>query len=142
MFRFLRRAWIPIIVVLVATAGAATVIRLHGVFGAHQRVSEAGNAEAIIEFNPKRLLYEVLGPPGSTVTINYLDESAQSREVDDATLPWSLPIETTRTAVVANVVAQGDSDTLGCRITVNGVVRDERMVAGHHAQTSCLVKSA
>jgi hypothetical protein len=45
-------------------------------------------------------------------------------------------------AVAANVVAQGDSDTIGCLVTVNGLVRDERSVDGHNAQTFCLVKSA
>jgi len=58
------------------------------------------------------------------------------------TLPWSLMLVTTLTAVAANVVAQGDSDTIGCRITVNGDVRDERSVDARHAQTFCLVKSA
>ena len=32
--------------------------------------------------------------------------------------------------------------TSRCRITVNGVVRDEQSSVGHHAQTSCLVKAA
>ena len=59
-----------------------------------------------------------------------------------ATLPWSLMLTTTLTAVAANVVAQGDSDNIGCRITVNGDVREEHSVDGHNAQTSCLVKSA
>jgi hypothetical protein len=39
-------------------------------------------------------------------------------------------------------VAQGNSDNVGCRITVNGEVKDERSSAGHDAQTSCLVKAA
>ena len=58
------------------------------------------------------------------------------------TLPWSFELVTTLTAVAANVVAQGDSDTIGCRITVNGDVRDEHSVDAYNAQTSCLVKSA
>ncbi len=142
MIGVIKRIWIPIVMVLVVAVGAVTVTRLHGVFGSHHRVTDAGNADAIIEFNPKQVLYEVLGPTGMTATINYLDADAQPQEVDDATLPWSLAIVTTVTTVVANVVAQGDSDTLGCRITVNGVVRDERTLQAHHVQTSCLVKSA
>ena len=59
-----------------------------------------------------------------------------------ATIPWSFPIETTLSAVVANVVAQGNSESLGCRIVVNGVVRDELLVNSHNAETTCLVKSA
>jgi regulator of RNase E activity RraA len=44
--------------------------------------------------------------------------------------------------VFANVVAQGDSDTIGCRIVVNGVVRDQQSVAGLNAQVFCLDKAA
>ena len=58
--------------------------------------------------------------------INYLDENAQPKRVDGARLPWSLELVTMLTAVAANVVAQGDSDTIGCRITVNGVVRQQQ----------------
>jgi hypothetical protein len=74
--------------------------------------------------------------------INYLDADAQPQRVDAVTLPWSLMLVTTLTAVSANVVAQGNSDSIGCRIKVNGEVRDERSVDAHNAQTFCLVKSA
>ena len=57
-------------------------------------------------------------------------------------LPWTYTLTTTIPAIIANVVAQGNSDTIGCRITVNGDVRDEQTSNGHHAQTFCLVKAA
>ena len=41
-----------------------------------------------------------------------------------------------------NIVAQGDGDTITCRITVDDVVKDERTIYGLNAQTFCLVKSA
>jgi hypothetical protein len=142
MIRLVTRAWIPMVMVVVVAVGAFTVSRLHGVFGSHMYVPDAGNADAIVQFNPKRVLYEVFGPAGTVADINYLDADAQPRRVDGATLPWSLMLVTTLTAVSANVVAQGDSDDIGCRVTVNGVVRDEHTVAAYNAQTSCLVKSA
>ncbi|EUA18266.1 conserved membrane family protein [Mycobacterium xenopi 4042] len=37
---------------------------------------------------------------------------------------------------------QGDSDQIRCRVTVDGVVRDEQTANGVNAQTFCLVKSA
>src|SRR6476646_5567370 len=73
---------------------------------------------------PKRVLYEIFGPPGTVADINYLDADAQPQRVDGATLPWSFELVTTLTAVAANVVAQGNSDTIGCHITVNGQVRE------------------
>lgn len=142
MIGLLKRVWIPIVMVLVVTVGIVTVSRLHGVFGSHQHLSGASNADTIIAFNPKRVVYEIFGPQGTTATIDYLDADAQPQEVDHATIPWSFRIETTLSSVVANVVAQGDSSTLGCRIIVNGAVRDELLVNAHNAATTCLVKSA
>jgi len=86
--------------------------------------------------------YEIFGPAGAVATINYLDLSAQPQEVKDATLPWSITLTTTAPASNANIVAQGDSDTIGCRITVDDEVKDEKSSDGVHAETFCLVKSA
>ena len=109
-----KRAWIPLaILVLVAIAGFA-VHRLHGVFG----------------------------PAGTVADINYLDVDAAPQRVDGMRLPWTYSVATTAPAVSVNVVAQGDGETIGCRITVNGAIKAQRTVAGIHPQTFCLVKSA
>jgi hypothetical protein len=128
-------------VVVVGLAGFA-VYRLHGVFGSHNKTSTAsGVAEEIVPFNPKQVVLEVFGSPGAVATINYLDVNAQPQRVDDAVLPWSYTITTTQPAVVGNVVAQGNGDSIGCRIIVNGQVKDERSVNEVHAYTFCLDKS-
>jgi hypothetical protein len=142
MTRLVTRAWVPLVMVIVVAIAAFTVSRLHGVFGSNVYRPDDGNADAIVQFNPKRVLYEIFGPAGTVADINYLDADAQPQRVDGATLPWSFELVTTLTAVAANVVAQGDSDSIGCRITVNGDVREENSVGAYHAQTSCLVKSA
>ncbi|BDB41228.1 MmpS family transport accessory protein [Mycobacterium kiyosense] len=142
MTGLVKRIWLPIVMVVVVAVGSFTVSRLREVFGSDQHVSSGSNADAIVAFNPKRVVYEIFGPTGATATIHYLDADAQPQEVDNVAIPWSVRIETTLSAVVANVVAQGDSERLGCRITVNGVVRDELTVESHNAATSCLVKSA
>lgn len=59
----------------------------------------------------------------------------------DAALPWSFTITTTEPAVLGNVVAQGNGATIGCRITVNGDVKDERTINTPYAYTFCLDKS-
>jgi hypothetical protein len=87
------------------------------------------------------VILEVFGAPGTVATINYLDVNAAPQRVDGATLPWSYTITTTQPAVVANVVAQGNSDSIGCRITVNGEVKAERTVNEVNAYTFCLDKS-
>jgi len=128
-------------VVVVAVAGFG-VYRLHGIFGSHHKTSAAsGISNEIIPFNPKHVILEVFGAPGTVATINYLDVNAQPQRADNAALPWTYEITTTLPAVVANVVAQGNSNFIGCSITINGVVKDERSVNEVNAYTFCLDKS-
>lgn len=76
-----------------------------------------------MQFNPKVVTYEVFGSAGTTANINYWDENANTHQVNAAALPWSFTISTTLPSVSANIMAQGDGDRIGCRITVDGVVR-------------------
>ncbi len=128
-------------VAVVATAGFG-VYRLHGIFGSHRTNAAAeGISSQIIPFNPKQVVLEVFGAPGAVATINYLDVDAQPQQVLDTPLPWSFTITSTEPAIVGNVVAQGNGNTIGCRIKVNGVVKDERTVNAVNAYTFCLDKS-
>jgi Mycobacterium membrane protein len=138
-----KRAWIPLaIMALVAIAGFA-VYRLHGVFGVHGATSAvSARADDVRPFNPKHVTLEVFGPAGTVADINYLDVNAAPQRVDGTPLPWTYSVATTAPAVSVNVVAQGDGEVIGCRITVNGDIKDQRTVAGIHPQTFCLVKSA
>lgn len=143
MYGVLKRVWLPVIVVMVVAVGGFTVARVRGYFGAH---GNAGGSSQVFEdtkpFNPKVVVYEVFSPDGTVADINYLDLSADPQRVDSATLPWSLTLSTTDPAVSPNIVAQGHSDTIGCRIIVDGVVKDERIRNGVNAETFCIVKSA
>jgi hypothetical protein len=128
-------------IVVVAVAGYA-VYRLHGIFGSDHDTSTAeALSDEIVPFNPKHVVLEVFGPPGAVATINYLDVDAQPQRVEDVALPWRYDITTTQTAVLVNVMAQGDSDSLGCRIVIDDVVKDERQVNTMNAYTFCLDKS-
>ena len=84
---------------------------------------------------------EVFGPPGAVATITYLDVNAQPQRADAVTLPWAYDATTTQPAVFVNVAAQGDSDSIGCRIKIDDVVKDERSVNTLNALTYCLDKS-
>ena len=142
MTRLVARFWIPFVMVVVVVIAAFTVAQLHGAFGSDMYKPDNNNADAIIQFNPKHVLLEIFGAPGTVADINYLDEQAQPQRLNGVGLPWSFEIVTTLTAVLANVIAQGNSDSIGCRITVNGLVRDQESEESYHAQTSCVVKSA
>ena len=140
--RFLRRAWMPLLIVFVVVVAAFVVDRLHGVFGKTEITREgSGLANDPKPFNPKSVTYEIFGPPGTVATINYLNLDAEPQIARDVTLPWTLELKTTAPAAAANIVAQGDSDSIGCRITVDGVLKDERVSNGVSAQTFCIVKS-
>lgn len=131
-----------VILVVVAIAGFA-VFRLHGVFGKTELTRPgSGLANDTKPFNPKTVTYEIFGPPGTVATVNYLDLDATPQIARDVSLPWTVTLTTTAPAASANIVAQGDSDTIGCRITVNGELKDEKTSNGVNAQTFCLVKSA
>ena len=135
------RAWIPLVLVVVLAVSGLIVMRLHKVFGSQDLNAGAGAGIEIVQFNPKIVVYDVFGPAGTTATIDYFDADANTHEVNTV-LPWSTTISTTLPAVSANIMAQGDGDQIGCRVTVDGVVRDQKSTDGHNAQTFCLVKSA
>ncbi|HTY27648.1 MAG TPA: MmpS family protein [Mycobacterium sp.] len=143
MVKAVRRAWIPLVIMLVVAIAGFSVYRLHGVFGKTELTrAGSGLANDTKPFNPKQVTYEIYGPAGAAATINYLDLDAKPQIVRDTALPWSLTLTTTAPAASANIVAQGDTDTIGCRIYVDGVLKDEKTSNGVNAQTFCLVKSA
>ena len=138
----LRRIWMPLVIALVLVVAAFAVDRLHGIFGKSELTRPgSGLANDPAPFNPKVVVYEIFGPPGTVATVNYLDLNAEPQIARDVTLPWTLELSTTAPAAAAKIVAQGDSDTIGCRITVDGVVKDEKTSTGVNAQTFCIVKS-
>lgn len=140
--RVLKRAWIPLLLICVLAVSALVVSRLHKIFGSQDLNANAGKGIEIVQFNPKVVVYEISGPPGATANINYWDENANTHQVDNAPLPWSMTISTTLPSVSANIMAQSDANQIGCKITVDNVVRDQQNADGHNAQTFCLVKSA
>jgi Mycobacterium membrane protein len=139
--RMAKLAWIPLVLAVVLAVSGLIVMRLHKVFGSQDLNAAAGAGIEIVQFNPKIVVYDVYGPAGTTATIDYFDADANTHEVT-TTLPWSTTISTTLPAVSANIMAQGDGNQIGCRVTVDGVVRDEKSTDGLNAQTFCLVKSA
>ena len=87
--------------------------------------------------------YEVFGPPGTVAVISYFDANADPQHADGVSLPWSVEFAITAATAIGSVAAQGDSDSIGCRILVDGVVKAEKIT--HHeasAFTSCMLKAA
>ena len=128
-------------VVVVVLAGFA-VYRLNGIFASQDVTSTpSGSANEVAPFNPKHVVLEVFGPPGTVATITYLDVNTQPQRADAVTLPWAYDTTTTQPAVFVTVQAQGNSDSIGCRIKIDDVVKDERTVNTLNAYAYCLDKS-
>jgi Mycobacterium membrane protein len=141
--RVFGRLWIPLVIMVVVGAGGMTVSRLHNIFGAEKRPTYADSQiNEPPPFDPKHLTYEVFGPPGTVAKISYFDANADPKQVEGARLPWSLTFAMTDTTAVGSVVAQGNSDVIGCRIVVDGVVKSERTSHETSAFTFCSLKAS
>ena len=139
----LKRTWIPLVVLAVIAGAAFTVSRVRAGFGSetHAPYPNSKTTDSALR-TKKSLVYEVFGPAGTFADISYFDLNSDPRRVDGAHLPWSLQITANVPTVVGNVVAQGDSNSIGCRIVVNGEVKAERISNEVNAYTHCLVRGA
>jgi Mycobacterium membrane protein len=143
IFGVVRRMWVVLVILAVVIAGGFTVSRLHGIFGSEKRLSYGDTrVDDSKPFNPKHLRYEVFGASGSVADISYFDGDGEPRRLKKAPLPWSLEFEIGATTAVGNVMAQGDGDTIGCRILVDNVVKSEKTTHETNAFTFCLLKAA
>ena len=143
IFRVLKRLWIPLVVLVVIGAGGFTVSRLHGIFGSENRLSYADTkVDDTKPFNPKHLRYEIFGPPGTVADISYFGGNGDPEHVDGVSLPWSLEFPITTAASIGSIAAQGNNDSIGCRILVDGVVKDEKITHEVSAFAACLLKAA
>src|ERR1700755_3580238 len=119
--RAFKLSCIPLLLIVCVGVSGLVVMRLHKIFGSQDLNANAGAGIEIVQFNPKVVIYEVTGPPGTTANINYCDENANPHEVNGAPLPWTFTISTTLPAVSANLMAQADGNQISCKITVDGV---------------------
>lgn len=88
-----KRLWIAVVVVMVIAVAGFCVLRLRSYFGEHDdRPITSGAADEIKPFNPKKVVYEVYGPPGSIANINYLDINAQPQRSATCRCPGRCPL--------------------------------------------------
>lgn len=137
----LKRVWLPLVIVVAMAIGAVSVTYLRSVFGSDGAVVTPVGSDTAQKFNPKVVVYEVFGS-GSTAVINYTDLNGLPQKTGEVSLPWSLRLETTVPSVMPNLLAQGNGESIGCRVVVDDVVKDERTAEGVNSATYCLVKAA
>jgi hypothetical protein len=137
--RIAKAIWIPVVLIVVLAVSGLVVTRLHRQFASQDLNANAGAGIEIVQFNPKIMVYDVYG--SGTAQISYFDPDANVHLVS-VPLPWSITLSTTLPTVSGSLMARTSGDQIGCRVTVNGIVRTEQSADGTDAQTYCLVKSA
>lgn len=80
-------------------------------------------------------------PPGAPRPSTF-STKWRNRTVSTTLLPWAHELVTNDPTLFADLRAQGTGDTTSCRITVDGIVKDERTVTIVNGYTTCLDKSA
>jgi hypothetical protein len=137
--RISKAIWIPVVLIVVLAVSGLVVTRLHKQFASQDLNANAGSGIEIVQFNPKIMVYDVYG--SGNAQISYFDPDANVHTIT-APLPWSVSLSTTLPTVSGSLMARTDGEQIGCRVTVNGIVREEQSASGIQAQTYCLVKSA
>lgn len=141
MTKVLGRVWLPVLIIVAVAAGALIVTNVRTVFGSNPVVVTEKTSDNAEDFNPKFVTYEIFGS-GSTAVINYMDLEGKPQRVESTPLPWTLTLQTTLPSVMPHIMAQGDGESITCRVTVDDVVKEERTATGMNAETFCYVKAA
>jgi hypothetical protein len=138
---FLVHRWLPIVAAVTLGLGGLCMWKVHQA-SAPGPVLAVNAAQAPEEFVPKTLTYELTGDPGSGGMLSYIDIDGHPHTVDVSNLPWTHTETTTLTVVSGSISAQVHGGQVGCRMSVNGVVRDEQSATRQDADVTCRVKSA
>ena len=137
----LAKVWLPLVTVVALAVGALCMWKVHQA-SAPGPVLAVNPPQAPEEFVPKQLTYELFGDLGSGGMLSYIDIDGHPHTVDLTELPWSHTETTTLTVVSGSISAQVHGGQVGCRMLVNGVVRDEQSANREDADVTCRVKSA
>ena len=137
----LARVWMPLVAVVALALGAVVMWKVHQ-FSAPPPVITVLPPQAPPEFSPKRVTYELSGSIGEGGMLVWADVDGHPHRVNLTTLPWSHSETTTLTVVSGSISAQVRGGQVGCRIRVNGIVRNEQSNTNQDAHVFCIVKSA
>jgi MmpS family membrane protein len=141
--RALTKLW-PLAVIIAVLVVAAYGVR--GIRGNNESISHPPTKSTIpatvVEINPKKVTYEAFGTLGGGGKVVYADLDSQPIEVKLSSLPWSHSATTMSPSATLSLVMQVEGDSAGCRIVVDGAVRDEHVVSHPSAAVACTVTAA
>jgi hypothetical protein len=139
--KVLERGWMPLVAVVVVGVGLVGMWKVHQ-FSEPEPVITVNGPQAPDEFNLKRITYEVFGSVGDGGKLVYVDIDGHPHQVEVTTLPWSHTETTTLTVASGSISVHVQGGQVGCRMLVDGVVRDEQSDNHENADVECRVKSA
>ncbi len=137
----LSRIWMPLVAVVAVGVGLLCMYKVHQ-FSEPEPVITVNGPQAPEEFNLKRITYEVFGSAGRGGKLVYVDIDGHPHEVDITSLPWSHTETTTLTVASGSISVHVHGGQVGCRMLVDGIVRDEHSGDHQDADVQCRVKSA
>jgi hypothetical protein len=137
----LARVWMPLVAVVAVGVGLLGMWKVHQ-FSEPEPVITVNGPQAPDEFYPKRITYEVFGSAGDGGKLVYVDVDGHPHQVDVTTLPWSHTETTTLTVASGSISVHVQGGQVGCRMLVDGIVRDEQSDNHENADVECRVKSA
>ncbi|WP_424740461.1 MmpS family transport accessory protein [Mycobacterium sp.] len=135
--------WRPtvILAVLVIVGYGVHTVRGNNESISHPPVTSTIPA-TVAQINPKNVTYEAFGTLGGGGKVVYANLDSQPIQVRLASLPWSHSETTMSPSATLSLVMQVDGDSAGCRILVDGLVRDEHLVSHQSAAVACTVTAA
>ena len=139
----LGKLWRPavILAVLAVVAYGVNTVRASNEAISHPAETKTIPA-TVVPINPKNVRYETYGTLGGAGKVVYANLDSQPVEVHLASLPWSVSETTMSPSATLSLVMQVDGDSAGCRIIVDGQVRDEHVVNHESAGVACTVTAA
>ena len=141
--RIFSKLWLPAVVLAVIAIVGYGVNTVRHMSAAITNPAATGSIPAtVVQINPKNVRYEVFGDLGSGGKVTYADLNSQPVEVTLGSLPWSHSETTMASSATLSLVAQVDGGSVGCRIAVNGDIRDEHSVSHQSAAVACTVTAA
>ncbi|ALR10436.1 membrane protein [Mycobacteroides saopaulense] len=141
--RILGTLWMPLVALVVIAIVGFGVNRIREKSQAISHPSDVRPIPAtVVQINPKAVTYELFGNLGNGGKVSYANLNSEPVDVVLTSLPWSVSETTMSSAASLSLVAQVDGDSLGCRIRVNGEVRDEQVVDHASAAVACTVTAA
>ena len=141
--RIFSKLWLLAVVLIVVATAAYGVNKVRHMSQAISNPSVTSSIPAtIVQINPKNVTYEVFGTLGGGGKVAYANLDSQPVEVALQSLPWSHSETTMASSATLSLVAQVDGSSVGCRIIVNGEVRDEHSVSHEGAAVACTVTAA